>query len=214
MAPSPAAGYARCRLHAADRRLKFGTRRSAGTGRHRVDYQRSKSSPVAGRLCDPFSICFLEYSMINRGLTTLLLATFASSALVACAPYTLPPVQGSAQSSSPTTGGKLGGAPQPELSTAQPTAAKASTSYQCQSGATISARYPDADTAVVHYQGKTYRMQLARSADGARYTGTPYEWWTRGTGPGGNASLFDHAKAGSTGRPLEICQQTPQAIGG
>lgn len=54
------------------------------------------------------------------------------------------------------------------------------TTYVCVDGQTITAGYPDAQTAVVTYKDHAYTLKLARSADGARYTGYGLQWWTRG----------------------------------
>lgn len=61
--------------------------------------------------------------------------------------------------------------------------------YRCESGQTVRASYPATDSAVVEYGGATYRMTPAVSADGVRYVGGGYQWWTRGVGPGAEASL-------------------------
>jgi len=54
------------------------------------------------------------------------------------------------------------------------------TAYACIDGQTITAGYPDVQTAVVTYRDHAYTLKLARSADGARYTGYGLQWWTRG----------------------------------
>lgn len=78
--------------------------------------------------------------------------------------------------------------------------------YQCQSGAHIQASYPTDDTAIIRYQGTTYRMHIAVSASGARYAGDTLEWWTKGTDPGAAATLFTHTSDG-TGDTIERCRQ-------
>lgn len=143
--------------------------------------------------------------MTQRGLNAALLAAVTAAALSACAPHTLPPTEGSAASASPTTGGPLDGTPTPDSKAPQTTAANTPTSYECRTGAQIQARYPDTDTALVGYRDQQYRMHIAVSADGARYVGDQYEWWTHGTGPGAEASLFEHARDGSTGALLQTC---------
>ncbi len=54
------------------------------------------------------------------------------------------------------------------------------TRYACADGETITAGYPDAQTAVVTYKDHAYTLKLARSADGARYVGYGLQWWTKG----------------------------------
>jgi len=61
--------------------------------------------------------------------------------------------------------------------------------YRCESGREVAAAYPTDSTAVVRYGAATYEMRIAVSASGARYTGSGYEWWTRGTGPGATGNL-------------------------
>ena len=61
-----------------------------------------------------------------------------------------------------------------------PTAASAPTIvYACANGVTARASYPDAQTAIVDYQGRTHEMKLA-AAGGARYVGDGLQWWTHG----------------------------------
>lgn len=177
--------------------------------------------------------------MNHRRLTTVFLAAAvaitAAAGLAGCAFHTLPPVEGSAASASPTTGGPLAGVPEPDTipspnksqsqapgktsasddaskpdhnADSQSSASNKPEAYQCESGTTIQARYPDVDTAVVIWQGHTYYMYTAQSADGARYVGRKYEWWTRGTGDQSTASLFAQKQNGATGRALETCRRT------
>jgi membrane-bound inhibitor of C-type lysozyme len=54
------------------------------------------------------------------------------------------------------------------------------TSYACADGQTVTAGYLDRETAVVSYGDHSFTLKLARSADGARYTGYGLQWWTRG----------------------------------
>jgi membrane-bound inhibitor of C-type lysozyme len=54
------------------------------------------------------------------------------------------------------------------------------TDYACADGQTITAGYPDRQTAVVTYRGHAYTLKLARSGSGARYTGYGLQWWTKG----------------------------------
>lgn len=77
--------------------------------------------------------------------------------------------------------------------------------WQCESGAAITASYPDTDTAIVTYKGKVYNLKIAVSASGARYVGEEIEWWTKGSGPGATGSLFRHNPDGTSGDTLELC---------
>ncbi len=61
--------------------------------------------------------------------------------------------------------------------------------YGCDDGRTVHASYPDADTAVLTMDGQTYRLHTAISADGARYVGTHWQWWTKGMRQGRLAPL-------------------------
>jgi len=59
------------------------------------------------------------------------------------------------------------------------TAAKTLT-YRCDDGRSVQASYPDTDTAVLTLDGQAHRLHIAVSADGARYVGDTWQWWTRG----------------------------------
>ena len=52
--------------------------------------------------------------------------------------------------------------------------------YLCDDGRTVEAVYTNASTAVITLAGKTHRLHAAISADGARYVGDHWQWWTRG----------------------------------
>lgn len=77
--------------------------------------------------------------------------------------------------------------------------------YSCESGAEIRASYPDADSAMVEYQGRSHSMKTLVSASGARYADAALEWWTKGSGPGSTGTLFRHQADGRTGETLELC---------
>ena len=64
-----------------------------------------------------------------------------------------------------------------------------STTYTCTDGRTVKADYPDTDTAVITLDGQTYRLHTAVSADGARYVGDHWQWWTKGMRQGQLAPL-------------------------
>ena len=53
-------------------------------------------------------------------------------------------------------------------------------SYVCKDGRTVQASYPDTSTAVLGLEGQIHRLHIAVSADGARYVGTHWQWWTKG----------------------------------
>lgn len=96
-----------------------------------------------------------------------------------------------------------GDLPQVEL---QPVVEKpAEFSYLCESGLTISASYPDTDSALVRYRESTLRMGIAIAASGARYVSDSLEWWTKSSGPGSEALLLKHLPDGSSGEVLETC---------
>lgn len=52
--------------------------------------------------------------------------------------------------------------------------------YACDDGRTVSARYPDSETAQVQIGGAMHVLKIARSGSGARYTGDALQWWTKG----------------------------------
>ena len=78
--------------------------------------------------------------------------------------------------------------------------------YRCESGQSIVAAYPSADTATIKYKGSSYDMKIAVSASGARYVGGGLEWWTKGSGAGSEGTLFRHLADGSSGSIIETCQ--------
>ncbi len=80
--------------------------------------------------------------------------------------------------------------------------------YQCESGQTVQASYPTNDTATVEYDGQTLPMTIAVSGSGARYVGDELEWWTKGSGPGSEGTLFRHNGDDTTGDLVEQCEQS------
>jgi len=62
-------------------------------------------------------------------------------------------------------------------------------SYACSDGQVIKASYPDTNTALVIIHGNTHTLHVALSADGARYIGDGWQWWTKGMRDGMLASL-------------------------
>ncbi|CAN5437774.1 hypothetical protein BH10PSE4_BH10PSE4_25650 [soil metagenome] len=61
--------------------------------------------------------------------------------------------------------------------------------YQCDNGQALRASYPDRDTALVEYQGRSRILKSARAASGARYVGDSLQWWTQGLTRGAVAPL-------------------------
>jgi len=68
----------------------------------------------------------------------------------------------------------------PPAKPATKTVAMAWVRYVCEDGRTLSALYPDADTAQLMVGDTTHPLRIARSASGARYTGDALQWWTKG----------------------------------
>jgi membrane-bound inhibitor of C-type lysozyme len=61
--------------------------------------------------------------------------------------------------------------------------------YTCADGHIVQAVYPDTDTAVLTVEGQTFQLHTAVSADGARYVGRHWQWWTKGMTKGWLAPL-------------------------
>lgn len=144
---------------------------------------------------------------LSRAAAGCLLAG-AALGLAACAPSTLPQSSGSTESASPSIGGSLSGTPEPDL-TAEPAGTDQtgrSRDYECNTGEIITVRYPDVQTAIVAYDGMNRAMHSAVVADGSRYVGHTYEWWTNGTGSRASASLYAHNADNSTGREILTCR--------
>ena len=71
--------------------------------------------------------------------------------------------------------------PAPAAAPAAPAVSSAATTvYACANGAAARASYPDAQTAIVDYQGRTYTLKATPAASGARYVGEGLQWWTQG----------------------------------
>lgn len=81
------------------------------------------------------------------------------------------------------------------------------TLYNCESGATIWASYPNQDTAIVEYQGETLQLTRAVSGSGARYVNPQWVWWTKGTGAGASGTLARHRGEEQPEDPLERCAE-------
>lgn len=80
--------------------------------------------------------------------------------------------------------------------------------YLCESGNTITAAYPSANSTTVKYKGASYNMRLAVSGSGSRYIGGGLEWWTKGSTPGPEGTLFQHMSDGTSGEILEKCSRS------
>ncbi|CAM5247750.1 DUF4232 domain-containing protein [Rhodanobacter lindaniclasticus] len=52
--------------------------------------------------------------------------------------------------------------------------------YTCDDGRTVQATYPDTQTAVLSFDAQSHRLHIAISADGARYVGEHWQWWSKG----------------------------------
>lgn len=72
---------------------------------------------------------------------------------------------------------------------AAPTAPAPEVGYACESGRTVTVRYPDTATALVAYQGQTATLRTAPAASGARFVGSGMEWWTTTQGTQETATL-------------------------
>jgi membrane-bound inhibitor of C-type lysozyme len=78
-----------------------------------------------------------------------------------------------------------------------------SVTYRCETGRTVAAAYTSDSTVTLRYEGEVIDLVSARAASGARYEGEGYEWWSRGTGPGSEATLS--RLEGDSAEPLEQC---------
>jgi membrane-bound inhibitor of C-type lysozyme len=61
--------------------------------------------------------------------------------------------------------------------------------YSCADGRVVEAMYPDANIAQIKIDGQPHTLRIAMSADGARYTGDGWQWWTKGMHDGSLAAL-------------------------
>jgi membrane-bound inhibitor of C-type lysozyme len=89
------------------------------------------------------------------------------------------------QSPSPRSEAKQEEAPTPA---AQPASATTIT-YACSDGRTVQAHYPDAKTAVIVVDARSYTLEQATAGSGVRYVGNGWQWWTRGMSDGMLAPL-------------------------
>jgi hypothetical protein len=81
------------------------------------------------------------------------------------------------------------------------------TTYQCESGRTVKAAYPEGGHAILDYAGKASDMFAKSSDSGVRYIGDGLEWHVQGNGPGSKGLLTRD----STGDVMETCEQ-PHAL--
>ncbi|WP_193222202.1 MliC family protein [Alkalilimnicola sp. S0819] len=81
--------------------------------------------------------------------------------------------------------------------------------YRCDSGARITARYPATDSAEIRYQGESHVMRIAVSGSGARYLGGGWVWWTKGSGPGSQGTLFRQRPDAASTEIIERCTELP-----
>ena len=70
----------------------------------------------------------------------------------------------------------------PEPPAAAPAAPPAVTNYTCANGQRLEARYPDPQTAVVAYGGRTFTLQRTPSETGALYAGEGRQWRSETSG--------------------------------
>jgi membrane-bound inhibitor of C-type lysozyme len=83
----------------------------------------------------------------------------------------------------------LSGCASMDASHAQASAPASWTSYACADGRVVQAAYPDTNTAQIKINGEAHTLHIAMSADGARYTGDGWQWWTKGMHDGSLAPL-------------------------
>jgi membrane-bound inhibitor of C-type lysozyme len=89
------------------------------------------------------------------------------------------------QSPSPHAEAKQAMAPTP----APQPASAVTVTYDCSDGEVVQAQYPDEKTAVLVVKARSFKLQQAVSADGVRYTGNGWQWWTKGMKDGTLAPL-------------------------
>ncbi len=126
-----------------------------------------------------------------RNRTTILLTVLALAALPGCGEQKSAATQEAAPAHAPV---------------ARESAAR-QYAYRCESGRTITARYPDTETALIEHAGKTSTLRIAISASGARYVGDGLVWWTKGNGPGAEGTLYRHEADDTAGEVLEYCTE-------
>ena len=104
----------------------------------------------------------------------------------------------------------IAGCEQPAADKAQPKAPDRAdapspeVAYACAGGRALTARYPDARTAIVTYEGQTFTLTLAESASGSRFTGGGREWWIKAF-PDREEGTLSTTGAAAGGPPVAVC---------
>ena len=88
---------------------------------------------------------------------------------------------------------------------AQPSGAVQSIPYRCADHTTIKVRYEGANRAMMIIKDRRLALQSAPSANGARYTGHGWQWWSTGMRTGSLAPLAAAEDIAST--PGVSCRQ-------
>jgi membrane-bound inhibitor of C-type lysozyme len=83
----------------------------------------------------------------------------------------------------------LSGCASADADHASASASPAWISYTCADGRVVQAAYPDTRTAKIVIHGDAHTLHVAMSADGARYIGDGWQWWTKGMHDGTLAPL-------------------------
>jgi len=78
--------------------------------------------------------------------------------------------------------------------------------YRCQDGKGLTAKYPDARTAIVTYEGQTFTLTLAESASGSRFAGGGREWWIKAY-PDREEGTLSPTGAAAGGPPIAVCSR-------
>ncbi|WP_414900945.1 MliC family protein [Sphingomonas flavalba] len=81
--------------------------------------------------------------------------------------------------------------------------------YHCQDGGIVEARYIGADHALVRFMGRAMMMEAGPAADGVRYVGGGWQWWTRGMDEGLIAPV--RPGAGMAAEPGRRCAVSARA---
>jgi membrane-bound inhibitor of C-type lysozyme len=83
----------------------------------------------------------------------------------------------------------VGGCAPMDATHAQGSAPPSLINYTCADGRVVQAAYPDTTTAQIKINGHAHTLRSAMSADGARYIGDGWQWWTKGMHDGTLAPL-------------------------
>jgi membrane-bound inhibitor of C-type lysozyme len=79
--------------------------------------------------------------------------------------------------------------------------------YACSDGRIVTAQYPDPARMLLAIDGRVLTLSLARSADGARYTGQGWQWWSKGMHDATLARLARGEEIASN--PATVCHTAP-----